>query len=266
MKIIVSTLLALLMLASPLPLSWANSSRTIVTNADSFIWAYKLGGSIVDLGVTRGSWDNLYIMNDSLRYDYCIAYLRFDLSTLPANITVLSATLSAHTVDGHIVNKTRVYVHYCADNSWNESTLLWNNAPSFNSDTLDSVVVEAQYPSLDGKWYAWNVVSATNATLGRTDKQLTLVLTAEEVAGGSNYYIPFFFSREAEIPGRQESMAPKLTVTYSEELPIGVIAGVAAASFITIVCISVFLHRRARSKKDDRARVLIVDHKNIKEH
>jgi chitodextrinase len=90
------------------------------------------------------------------------AYLRFNSALLTGNVT--RATLWLYAVTGSSVGYT---VHSVADNSWQESTVTYANAPLIAVAPLDSI---SSYGS--GSWTAVDVTSALNAT-GSLDLALT---------------------------------------------------------------------------------------------
>ena len=65
-------------------------------------------------------------------------YLKFDLSAIPANQGVTSVTLNMYNVFGSTYtspNYNGVRAYYVANDTWNESTLNWNNKSAFNVAT-----------------------------------------------------------------------------------------------------------------------------------
>jgi hypothetical protein len=60
------------------------------------------------------------------------SYLRFNLSSLPADSTITSATLRVYQVAGQdYPGVTRTITFYRATGSWNESSITWNNRPGY---------------------------------------------------------------------------------------------------------------------------------------
>ncbi len=83
------------------------------------------------------------------------AFLKFDLSEIPAGSTVNSATLNAYDYNGTYEDNIIISA-MCVDNdNWDENTITWNNAPwadigaILDNDLVDTV----------GGWNDWDVTS-----------------------------------------------------------------------------------------------------------
>ena len=86
------------------------------------------------------------------------SFLKFDISKIPTDITVKSATLKLYAYYVH--TPATITVHRCSDNSWSEDTITWNNAPSYTTDSEDS-----KYINSDDKWLEWDVTDYLIDTL-----------------------------------------------------------------------------------------------------
>lgn len=89
------------------------------------------------------------------------AYLKFDLSSLSsllpetlveANAVPSNVTLWAYTRYVSLFYNSTIEVHRVLTNNWNETTLTWNNKPTFEKAGYDLERVAA-----NGTWVAWNV-------------------------------------------------------------------------------------------------------------
>ncbi|MBA7628659.1 hypothetical protein ES703_36154 [subsurface metagenome] len=69
------------------------------------------------------------------------SYLKFNLSSIPANKMVISARLRLD--PGYVsIPAPQVGAHYLTSDAWGEMTITWNNAPTgFNSTATDTVTV-----------------------------------------------------------------------------------------------------------------------------
>lgn len=69
------------------------------------------------------------------------SYLMFNLSSIPANKTVISARLRLD--PGYVsIPSPQVGAHYLASDAWDETTITWNNAPTgFNPTATDTITV-----------------------------------------------------------------------------------------------------------------------------
>ena len=166
--------------------SFAQTKKTSTLTAieDTHVWAADRN---------YGSWETLIVDVDS-----AYAYLKFDLSGLPANISLTSATLSLRTSASRAIHETPISVHYCSDSSWREMQITWNNKPSFDSRSLDSTKILEQgleVPSISSSWYSWTVTATCQTALKNANKLLTLVLVGEKTFDSryeeTNYLPPF---------------------------------------------------------------------------
>ncbi|WP_434391182.1 immunoglobulin-like domain-containing protein [Melittangium boletus] len=136
------------------------------------------------------------------------AFLRFDLGTLPANARVLSARLQATAHGGFAYGGDgNVYTQLVKDDTWNESTLTWNNRPAAEEARL-------------GFWWLWYDTLPREQVGINTDPALASVVQAElqgdrkiSLRLSSGGYKTHYYSREYADASRR----PKLEITY--ELP-----------------------------------------------
>lgn len=96
-------------------------NRTLVPVAD----AYVINGA--SAGVNYGTANVLVTKNDGVGY-YRQAYLRFDLSTLSGSVSNARLVMTPTSLGGYagLVNQ----VQLVPTDSWNETTLTWNNQPA----------------------------------------------------------------------------------------------------------------------------------------
>lgn len=133
-----------------------------------------------------------------------LTYLKFDLSDVPSDAVVNSATLKLFTK--FVSAATVIAAYYCPTNDWTEDGITYNNKPQFSPDPLDSVNVTETSRS-----YWWNVTSAVQSTFEPAkDKKLTLVLKAE-TSTNRTHTIEFF---SKNTPYIETSQRPLLTVSY----------------------------------------------------
>lgn len=133
-----------------------------------------------------------------------IAWLKFDLSTIPNGVTVDNATLQLFAL---IISETsNVNVYSCSDNSWTELALTYSNMPNYNTSPIDSVVVASGYQG-----YSWSVIDAVRNALNTNSKAVTIVLN-NSPQNSDNFME--FGSKEMGADG-----SPKLTIQYSSNAP-----------------------------------------------
>lgn len=108
------------------------------------------------------------------------SYLMFNLSSIPDNATVISATFGMY-LDG--INQGSYYscdpstgVYYVGNDSWTESTINWTNAPapSYGGDYQDTV---------DNQNYEWDIFSGTDFQWGwasdLVDNRISLMIDTQ---------------------------------------------------------------------------------------
>ncbi|MEM7475839.1 MAG: DNRLRE domain-containing protein, partial [Planctomycetota bacterium] len=154
---------------------------------------------------SAGSRDTSYGDSDSLEVysSHKTTYFRFDLSELQAS--VLTAELQLHTLS--VTNSNVIhYLREVSDDSWDESTLTWNNKPSYG-DSIRTWTPTANQPvSIDLTDYVF-------AALARGDRELSFAIT-----GSGSSTVKYASSEHAEFAQRPRI---QLTTTDVNRIPIG---------------------------------------------
>jgi hypothetical protein len=104
------------------------------------------------------------LTNDYIR----ISYLMFDLSEIKGSIQ--EATLKLYLKWSW--EARYIGIHDCDDTSWNEDTLTWNNAPTYDSEAVDSFNVS--------RTIQWNEWDATDIVKGKQGQRVTIVIKARD--------------------------------------------------------------------------------------
>ncbi len=127
------------------------------------------------------------------------AFIKFNLGNIPDNIRFSYARFYSYLTRDFTIDGTDVPigVYYCADDTWNESTITWNNQPEFSSSP-SSVIDSPTSPNMfeEGNWYGWDVTSLATMVLTE-DKMLSLVMRNVEEVGPANTKI---FAEEEDEP------------------------------------------------------------------
>lgn len=132
---------------------------------------------------------------------YSNAYIKFDVSAVPAEAIIAYARLELYC--WFLTGVPDVGAHYGVDDLWNENTTTWNNAPSFAPEPTEVVRI-----SNASRWYAWNVTSIVDSALDFGT--LTVVLKVESASS---------LTSEADFRSKENySNKPRLTIGYT--LPI----------------------------------------------
>jgi len=127
--------------------------------------------------------DNKYLWGGWQKYGQTAkahAFFKFDLSSIPPTEQIVSVRFYAYCnyAFGGDPNTDRADIHYCSDDNWSDSTLTWNNQPSYDATVLDSLYI----PTAD-RWYSWDVTPV--ATMN-SDNILTLVIDGNYEDGGGS--------------------------------------------------------------------------------
>jgi PKD repeat protein len=138
------------------------------------------------------------------------AYLTFDLSSIPVGKVITSVKLYLYctTVDS---NPTVVINAHETQDSWTESTITWNNAPSVGAYITQTSV------GASGQYYSWNITSYGLAQY-QGDKLLSIVvkLPQDDPSQNNPNYARDFASKE--YTGTTQD--PYLEVTYNDSPPV----------------------------------------------
>jgi len=91
-------------------------------------------------------------------------YLKFDLKSaeIPSNAVITSAVFGIYLaeINKGIFNAEDPYstLHYVGNDSWQESSINWNNRPNFESSAFEEISKDTIEDSL---YYEWNLLSGT---------------------------------------------------------------------------------------------------------
>lgn len=136
--------------------------------------------------------------------DICRTYLKFDLSVVPSDATILSATLRYYYYrwwEADPVGRTNDL--HKVTSSWSEDTLTWNNKPGYNANVFSSYVVPSSFGWIesDVKDYVQDKIN------GETDYG---IMIKDRNEASMNYNTnPVMYSKE------YGSYSPELVIEYS---------------------------------------------------
>jgi len=84
------------------------------------------------------SWMEIELRKYTYSNDqYSNAYMKFDVSAVPAEAIIAYARLELYC--WFLIGVPDVGAHYGVDDLWNENTTTWNNAPSFTPEPTEVV-------------------------------------------------------------------------------------------------------------------------------
>jgi hypothetical protein len=142
---------------------------------------------------TSGGLNRLQVDNSPVRR----SYLRFDLSALPAGSTITKATLRLYVSHDCSASSPGWQLRTLANNSWQEATINYANAPTNFSAPLAG----------PGGWSAC------------TWTQADLPSGALPAIGLNSYVVTTTSSSHKEFHSRENTNDPQLMVTYTQSAP-----------------------------------------------
>lgn len=200
------------------------------TNAQTAtkIVVYPTADSYVDSSNPDTNFGTSTTLNVSANIIQAFTYVKFDLSGIPLDATILNANLSVNlaTDIGLIYRDDKVGVYSCQDNSWGEQTITWNNKPA----TVSSPTSVWTIPMLFLTGYrSWDVTQDAKTAL--QSRGLTEVLKFTEKSG--DYGCMVFKSKDGGssprleieyIPGASVTPTPLVTPTPVPPTPTATVA------------------------------------------
>ena len=132
-----------------------------------------------------GTNSNLYLESSTAAGTFGVerAWLKFDLSAIPAGSVITSATLQLWNWKSTGAAMP-AEVHSVSDDTWTETGITWNSQPSFGN-VLDTQTLASGSSNL---WYYWNATAFVQGEFNG-DKTASLMVKPvnENLAGGPSY-------------------------------------------------------------------------------
>jgi hypothetical protein len=116
-------------------------------------------------------YNNSYVGHDVYWNITGRTYLKFNLSDVPSQISITKAYLYVYLTSEFHEHDESIGVYFCPDDSWNNKTITWNNAPL--TDEIPGDINNG--PFIEYNWYRWNITSDFISEYNG-DKVLTEVL------------------------------------------------------------------------------------------
>ena len=195
--------------------SKASEQVTLIAIADSVVMEYipaEFGEQGFNQGQDQnfGDFPNLLIyggsdQNGSFFYNI-FAFIKFDLSSIPVDSSLDSATLKLCTTPTAI-NETTVAVFFCPVDSWTELGITYKNQPPFDTNPLDTITIKNQ--GLESHSYSWNVINACKTAWKNAEKKVSFVIKNTDTTFRWASCWPEFYSRGSETD------PPQLIITYT---------------------------------------------------
>ncbi len=128
--------------------------------------------------------------------------VRFDLSSIPAGATINSATLRLYLVNSwDYPGKTRTITTYRASSYWSESSVTWNNKPSYAESYGSAGVTHGS-----GVWYSFDVTNLVRGWVNGTWPNYGIMLRGPEWSGSDSSWKSF--------ATRESANDPQLVINY----------------------------------------------------
>ncbi len=207
--------------AKPLGASPAESVENFAPVAD---------GSIVQ-GYPDTPDDDIYNLYVGWNSEYLSerAYFRFDFDNIPSGSTINSAVLWVNSKYGpssggpdYASTWNLVDAHSVSDDTWDESTLTWNTAPSIGAAILDTENYQADDylvpelpPSGQYKWYSWDVTSYVTSEFDGGDPLVSICLKRADPENESES-AGWFYSKDTY----ETQPSPYLEVSWTFEVEV----------------------------------------------
>jgi len=150
-------------------------------------------GSTTNLAIGRGA------------ADFMRSYLQFDLSSIPAGVTINSAVLSLYFYQcpsAPMCQNTTFYL-YRVTSAWQESTITVSHQPASDGVARASTTV-----NMAAGWYSWNIKNLTQNWINGTTNYGVLVR-------GNDADPPTVTSYYSSDYGANPTLRPKLSIDYS---------------------------------------------------
>jgi len=182
------------------PISSANTTTTeVILNPveDTYVDSNESNSSFGDVSYLYARfWD--YDYTEDKRRN---SYLKFNLSVVSTEVNIVYAMLELYCWNAWSPTPN-VGAHYCANDSWNETEITWNNAPSFSS--VPTCVISV---SDEDQWYTWDIGKDVKTALD--DGILTVVLRVQNVGAS---FESSFYSKEGW------KNHPRLVIGYATQI------------------------------------------------
>jgi len=175
------------------PLAASTSTITIYPSDDTYVCADDATGNYGNssrLKVGKNNGDDQYEK---------IAYLKFDLSSIPDGAVIISATLKLYDETSVSIN---IKVYRVAED-WSESDINWNNKPSFD----ESYTYASVNSGGSGSWFEADITELVEEWLNGTYNNYGVALRAPS----SNAYDQFYSKEDSD-----SSKHPRLVIEYVE--------------------------------------------------
>jgi hypothetical protein len=152
---------------------------------DSYVgWPDDINGDLPVIALRNGSTNDYWL---------CAGCVKFDISGIPSNASIVSASLSLYYY-GHSYSNPAghpIVVHRF-NGDWNEDTISRNFMPAWNSE----ISAQTALPSSEGFWLTWDVTSDVQDFVSGALSNYGWIIKDEYYWSGANIPSPFLHSKE----------------------------------------------------------------------
>lgn len=153
-----------------------------------------------------GAGNHISALNTTTGPKEMYGYLKFNLSEIPASVTIENATLFTYTYLAPSGGYRDVSAKAVSNQTWLEEDVTWNDRPALvNNTALD----------IDGTdtlgWWDWNVTLWIREEYNDSDENVSMCIANNDGTGGGWFGSGYVSSKE-RIAG---ATTPMLNVTYS---------------------------------------------------
>jgi len=110
---------------------------------------YPTADAYVNSSSSATNYGSASVLNVSANAELDFVYVRFNLTSVPLDVDILSANLSLFLVNTNGISTIPpdiIGAYYCSDNSWTEAGFNWNNKPTSNLTPTRAMVLSPSTP------------------------------------------------------------------------------------------------------------------------
>ena len=156
--------------------------------------AYVQGGNKT---TNYGDANRLLVKYDTYEATHRRSFIKFDISSLDASknlkVQLILNQVSANTESGKVNTEIHAVDDTTANGKWSESTLTWNNQPTYSSTVLASMAANYPYDESNAanNVLAFDITGYVKQQLdsGKTVADLVIVQSARGASGKNDYWM-----------------------------------------------------------------------------
>lgn len=208
LTVLFSTFLVLALTTSPIKAETEILTKTFYPTDDTYISEKQNTTNYGDEPVIK-TRDNYGFANTTgWGWD---ALTKFNISTIPENSSILSATLNLYSSQINYYNQSHNKISiYPITSSWIEETVTWENQPSYQTSSLTSKTLTNN----TNTWIKWNLTDDVTKIVNNTTSSYGWIITNDQHWG--HFDIPEFIFTSKE---NQSKIKPYLEIKIKNHIP-----------------------------------------------